>query len=86
MGSIRDTECYMIKSHHFIFGIVIFLILVSPWGVDPATAQAPAAPEAYLPETHFEFSTIYKGQKAQHAFVVRNKGTAPLEIIEVRTD
>ncbi len=85
MGSIRDAESYMIKPYHFIFRIVIFLSLFFPWSVDPVTAQAPSGPEADLPETHFEFSAIYKGQKAKHAFLVRNRGTAVLEIIEVRT-
>lgn len=76
----------MKKPQHFFWGIAVFFVLLFSCGVDHAKAQTHAAPEAYLPQTHFEFPAVYKGQKLQHAFPVQNKGSTPLEIIEVKTD
>lgn len=75
----------MIKPYRFIFRIVIFISLVFPWGVDPLGARTVPEPQAFLPETHFEFPSVFEGQEVYHEFVIRNKGDAPLDIRDVRT-
>lgn len=62
----------------------VFLGLWLGWGLGgPALAQA--GPVAFAPETCFEFPPLFDGQEARHGFVIQNKGTAPLDILEVRT-
>src|SRR5436305_6468304 len=57
----------------------------------PANTAAPAAPaakpnkpKAVVPEPIKDVGTQPKGEKIAHDFVIRNEGTAPLQITEVR--
>jgi hypothetical protein len=43
-------------------------------------------PLAFLPAARYQFSNVVEGQVVSHEFVVRNKGSAPLEIQRVKTD
>lgn len=67
----------------FFQGILIPVFLFFYLG---GSALAEAIPEAFLPETHFEFSPVFEGRKVHHGFIIRNKGNAPLHILDVRTD
>jgi len=51
-----------------------------------AFAKSPAEPKLFLPETTYEFGEIHEGEDVQHHFIMKNKGTSPLEIIDVKTD
>lgn len=42
-------------------------------------------PVAVFPTTQFEFEAVADGTEVQHDFIVRNTGTAPLDIKEVKT-
>lgn len=58
-----------------------------------ASAQSPAAsspglvtpsgPLAEVPEKHYDFGDLTDGKEYVHSFVVKNVGTAPLEIKQV---
>ena len=43
-------------------------------------------PLAFLPAALYKFDAVVEGQQVVHDFIVRNKGSAPLEIKRVRTD
>lgn len=43
-------------------------------------------PSAYLSATNFEFEPVVEGKEVIHDFVIQNKGTALLEVQNVRTD
>ncbi|MGD0399045.1 MAG: hypothetical protein ABSC04_09040 [Syntrophobacteraceae bacterium] len=59
----------------------------------PASAQAtaggspgletPSGPVVELPERLYDFGDLTDGKEYVHSFVVKNVGTAPLEIIKV---
>lgn len=60
-----------------------------PWRVGDFSAVAsrgdgPAA-EADVPETRHDFGTVGAGEKGQHAFVIRNTGSAPLVLTKGAT-
>lgn len=68
---------------YFFQGILIPVFLFFYLG---GSAVSEAIPAAFLPETHFEFSPVFEGQKVHHGFAIHNKGDAPLDILDVRTD
>jgi hypothetical protein len=43
-------------------------------------------PLAVLPAAAHTFDPVVEGQEVAHAFIVQNKGSAPLEIQRVKTD
>jgi hypothetical protein len=51
-------------------------------------AEAPAAgdPQAAVSATTFDFGKIYEDRALTHAFVIKNTGAAPLQILEVDPD
>lgn len=49
-----------------------------------ADGSAPGA-SVFFPEKSFEFQPVIEGAKVIHDFVVRNRGSAPLVISDVRT-
>jgi|PlaIllAssembly_1097288.scaffolds.fasta_scaffold176230_2 hypothetical protein len=71
-----------------VFGLLAAAVM--GWGVPPpAAAQtltaAGDAPAVFFPEKVFEFAPVIDGVSVVHDFVVFNKGTAPLQISNVRT-
>ena len=55
------------------------------WGVLPIPAAA-AAPHAAVQETAFDFGKISEDRALTHTFVIKNTGTAPLNIEDVDPD
>lgn len=60
-----------------------------PWRVGDFSAVAPRGDgpkaEADVPETKHDFGTVGVGEKGQHAFVIRNTGSAPLVLTKGAT-
>jgi hypothetical protein len=54
-------------------------------GSAAASGQAAEKPVAFFPETTFNFSPVLEGTEISHDFVVRNTGSAVLEISKVKT-
>ena len=49
-----------------------------------SSAASPAqASKVFVPEMKFTFRDVYEGESVVHDFVIRNKGNAPLDIINV---
>lgn len=44
-----------------------------------------ASPETVVPAPDFNFGEVLEGEIVTHEYVIENKGTAPLKILEVRT-
>jgi hypothetical protein len=73
------------QSKWIAFEILLISFLFFHTGTVAGHAQTPPAPQAFLPETHFEFPPIFEGQPVCHDFVIQNKGTASLNITDVQT-
>ncbi len=55
-----------------------------PSGNSNPMAAGGEGSQVFLPETEFSFKEVYEGQAVVHDFIVRNKGKAPLEILDVK--
>ncbi len=51
----------------------------------PSAEAAPPQPRAFLPESLFEFPTAVEGTRVVHEFVLQNRGTAALEILDIKS-
>ncbi len=69
----------------FLFSIFAFILLFQK-GDRPAMAGSAAAPKLILPQTDYAFDTVHEGESLRHPFKLQNKGSSPLDIIEVKTD
>jgi hypothetical protein len=62
--------------------------LISITAIQPAYSRqaagaldaAPPAPKIVMPFTSFNFGDVYKGEVISHIFVIRNEGSADLQI------
>ncbi len=77
------------QSKRLVFGTIPMLFIFLYIGTGAAHAQTPPptshGPQAVLPVTHFEFPPVFEGQEVRHEFVIQNKGTAALDIMNVQT-
>lgn len=65
--------------------VFLFCFILSP-GFFPASGKAPdESPSAFLPENRYIFSSVVEGSQIEHDFIIKNKGTAPLNIEKVKT-
>lgn len=63
-----------------LFLAICFLTVFS----GPGLADQKA--EAVLSEPVFNFKSAWEGDTVTHDFIVKNQGTAPLEILKIDTD
>jgi len=63
-------------------GVIFILLIASTAG---GQGQGEESPGAFLPQKSFEFKPVPEGTKVLHEFVLKNTGSAPLQIQEVRT-
>jgi len=54
------------------------------WLSLPFAAAQDGQPKAVFPAMGHDFGTVDRGDKLEHTFIVRNEGTAPLEILSVK--
>jgi hypothetical protein len=73
------------RSFRYISAVLFLWAGVIAWGVLPIPMAA-AAPRAAVPETTFDFGKITEDRPLTHAFVIKNTGTAPLQIEDVDPD
>ena len=68
------------------FGLMLLMISVALMGfLTPVLADDGApAPVAVIENSVYNFGTVYEGVDVIHDFKVQNKGTADLEIIDVK--
>ena len=73
------------RSCRYIGALLLLGAGAIAWGALPFPAAA-AAPHAAVPETAFDFGKITEDRPLTHTFVIKNTGTAPLQIEEVDPD
>ena len=62
--------------------IVLSLLLAPVWSAaDPATR----GPEAFLPESLFEFGAVVEGVPILYDFILHNRGDEDLNILDIKT-
>ncbi|OGR28850.1 MAG: hypothetical protein A2277_20595 [Desulfobacterales bacterium RIFOXYA12_FULL_46_15] len=69
-----------------IFPLFGLFLLISFLTFFSGPALAEQKPEAVLPERVFDFKSVWEGDTVTHDFILKNKGTAPLEVLKVDTD
>jgi hypothetical protein len=77
------------RQPHNFTGIWVLLLLGAAavaWGGAATPAKAAGAPQAAIGATAFDFGIIYEDQALTHTFVIKNTGTAPLNIEDVDPD
>ena len=75
----------MSSSRFLITVIVVFLAATaSGYGADTAATQQ-KTPIAHFPVSHYRFDTVVDGTDVVYDFVIQNKGSAPLDVENVRT-
>ena len=82
------------KKQRSLFFITMTLVVVANMAISIAGAlaadqpfgQSPAnAPRAVIVEKEYTFDEVLEGEIVSHAFVIENKGSVPLEILDIRT-
>lgn len=74
---MRFKSCFIIA-----MGCGFALMAAVSFGKESRVKQSPAA---YFPETHYQFTSVLEGTEIRHDFVIRNRGDAPLRIVNVKT-
>ncbi len=76
-----------------IFACIVLLFAQNAVAAEGAGKQEAAAknpfaggPSVFFPSTSYKFDQVLEGAKIEHAFVVENRGKAPLRIGRVRPD
>jgi len=80
---MRFTILKLVRPNFFIF---LWLMLAGLMFAVSALAETPAASGTFFPQTRYEFAPVFEDQEVTCGFVVQNKGKAPLDILEVKTD
>ena len=68
----------------FFFFLLFFLFLNLTISIK-AEDNVNTYPSAYLPVDNYEFDPVIEGAEIDHQFIIQNKGTAPLNIENVKT-
>ncbi len=62
---------------------VMYMVLVPVLGSAADTSSF--GPQAFLPESIFEFQPVVEGNQIVHRFMLHNRGEAPLEILKIES-
>lgn len=68
-----------------VFGILSLACLLLAPALASASEVPVKAPQVFLPETLFEFQAVLEGTQVVHEFVLKNRGEAPLNILQVKS-
>ena len=71
----------------FLAGLVFMALSMPVWALETnADSQADTpVPVAKIAAPEYRFDAVPEGTKVTHAYVIQNKGTAPLEVVRVKT-
>ena len=81
--SVKGVLKMKIKNLFFFF-LLFFLFLNLTTSIK-AEDNVNTYPSAYLPVDNYEFDPVIEGAEIDHQFIIQNKGTAPLNIENVKT-
>jgi hypothetical protein len=68
----------------FLTALICSIFLITAF-CQAAEEPTTPAPKAVFPEKHFAFPSVVEGADVQHDFVVQNKGSEILKILDVKT-
>ena len=71
------------RCKYFLLGYMACILMMPGYAM--ATESTPKAPQAFLPESVFEFQPVLEGTQVVHEFALKNKGDAPLNILQVKS-
>lgn len=66
------------------FPLIIFALLFCPL-LAGAGEKGSREPDAYFPETVYEFQPVVEGSKVVHGFILRNRGQAELSVLKLKS-
>ena len=72
------------KARIFFIFVIAAAVLVSSTGLYAAD-KSQGAPLAFMPHVRYDFPLVLEGKDVHHDFIIQNKGSADLDIKEVRT-
>jgi hypothetical protein len=75
----------MRKKLFYVLIILIFMPVIG-YGLYLAKTKPIASPDAFIHEETYAFPPVMAGEEVRHDFVLRNKGSSPLDILEVKAD
>lgn len=64
--------------------LMLFFIFLPPCLCSAADTPA-VGPQAFLPESIYESSSVVEGTQVTHEFILRNGGDEPLKIIKIES-
>ena len=73
------------KFEHLFAGFAAFCILFSAIVAFCTDVQTANQPSVFFPEITYEFPQVLEGAEVSHEFIIKNIGTAPLNVDKVRT-
>ena len=68
----------------YLCGLLILFTWI-PFSVFGQGSDAPGVPSIHVSEPSFQFESVVSGQEVNHDYIVKNTGTAELEITGVKT-
>ncbi len=70
----------------FLVGLVFMALSIPVWSLETkAESQEIPVPVAEIAAPEYRFDTVPEGTKVTHAYIIKNKGTAPLEVLRIKT-
>jgi hypothetical protein len=61
----------------------VYIVLAPGFG---SAGNTPSfGPQAFLPESVFEFHPVVEGSRIEHRFVLHNRGDEPLAILDIES-
>jgi hypothetical protein len=73
------------SNNKHLFLSIAMAVMILPTLVGASSGDAELTPSAMVSEDRFEFKAVIDGLEVRHAFVIENRGTAPLNIEKVKT-
>lgn len=66
--------------------LILSIVCIALAPVFVSAADTPSfGPQAFLPESVFEFYPVVEGSRIEHRFVLHNRGDAPLAILDIES-
>ncbi len=85
-----ETNCKKGVRHmrHFkrYLATITCLPLLMTFSAFAAQKVDASSPSVYIKAETYQFHPVLEGTEIKHTFLIKNRGNAPLEIVNVRTD
>ncbi len=74
-----------VKNIRFLFFTALIIMTFSTPVLSLETKEELAVPVAEVSAPEFRFESVPEGTKVTHPYVIHNRGSAPLEVLKVKT-